>query len=141
MPIRTTWHPERLETVRTMAREGSSATEIGELLQCSRNAVIGAAHRNRIHLRVASGTPRPPKIRQRKPAVHAPRPLPIEKPEPPPAPSQPCDLLELTNYSCRWILSPDGPPYLFCGALDADLDGGRPYCRAHSRMAYVPRRA
>jgi GcrA cell cycle regulator len=47
-------------------------------------------------------------------------------------------LLELTNKSCRWPLGQPGTKkFLFCGALDADLERGMPYCPQHARRAYV----
>jgi GcrA cell cycle regulator len=48
---------------------------------------------------------------------------------------RPIPLLELTNKSCRWPLQRGGT-YLFCGALEADLEGGIPYCARHMRRAY-----
>jgi GcrA cell cycle regulator len=46
-------------------------------------------------------------------------------------------LLELTNNTCRW---PHGRPgtekFHFCGAPEADLERGIPYCARHMRRAY-----
>jgi GcrA cell cycle regulator len=46
-------------------------------------------------------------------------------------------LLELTNNTCRW---PPGRPgaekFHFCGAPEADLERGIPYCALHMRRAY-----
>jgi hypothetical protein len=46
-------------------------------------------------------------------------------------------LLELTNITCRW---PHGRPgtdrFFFCGAPEADLERGIPYCARHMQRAY-----
>jgi GcrA cell cycle regulator len=135
-------HPEHLDTLRTMAAAGISAKEIGKVLCCGKNAVVGAAHRNGIPLKqTIYGSPRPrnrPRGRQKMSAVPQP---PIEQPSParPAEPAWPCSLMELTNESCRWIISANGPPYLFCNALEADLGRGVAYCGTHAAIAYQRR--
>jgi GcrA cell cycle regulator len=51
-------------------------------------------------------------------------------------PAHACTLHGLTNMTCRW---PHGDPqtaeFHYCGTPDADLAAGRPYCRAHARVA------
>jgi GcrA cell cycle regulator len=50
-------------------------------------------------------------------------------------------LFELTNDSCRWPFGrPGTESFYFCGVASADLEGGRPYCEAHARRAYLPAR-
>jgi GcrA cell cycle regulator len=51
-------------------------------------------------------------------------------------------LLELANDSCRWPLGDPGTArFRFCGATDAAVDLGIPYCPRHMRRAYLaPRR-
>ena len=52
--------------------------------------------------------------------------------------SQRKTLLELTDTTCRWgIGHPGDPDFFFCGG-PSDLEGGRPYCPYHSRVAYRP---
>lgn len=47
-----------------------------------------------------------------------------------------CDLLSLTNSSCRWPVGDVGrPDFFFCGVPEAAFDQSRPYCRGHSRRA------
>lgn len=47
-------------------------------------------------------------------------------------------LMQLTAVTCRWPLGdPASPDFLFCGDW---CDPEVPYCRAHMRMAYQPRR-
>jgi len=47
-------------------------------------------------------------------------------------------LHELTNICCRWpYRRPGTPHYFFCGAPEADLERGLPYCPRHMARAYV----
>lgn len=41
----TTWDDERIETLRALWTDGQTASQIGEVLGCTRNAVIGKVHR------------------------------------------------------------------------------------------------
>jgi GcrA cell cycle regulator len=54
-------------------------------------------------------------------------------------------LFELTNTSCRWPFGQPGTKkFHFCGAPEADLEAGMPYCPLHARRAYLaepPRKA
>lgn len=142
-------HPEHLDTLRTMVADGASASEVGAALGCSRNAVIGAAHRNNVVLAIIGHRkrhvpPRPRNRSRRPPKLSAVTQRSPTKTEPvaSAAPPQPCSLVELTNVSCRW---PHGEPHLpgffFCGSPEADMTVGVPYCRFHRTMAYAPRRA
>lgn len=45
------WEPEDLETLRRLAAEGLNARAIGAEMGRSRNAIIGAAHRNKVALK------------------------------------------------------------------------------------------
>ncbi len=47
-------------------------------------------------------------------------------------------LHELTNHTCRWpYRRPGTRRYFFCGAPEADLERGIPYCPRHMRRAYA----
>jgi hypothetical protein len=48
--------------------------------------------------------------------------------------SQPCNLVALTNFTCRWPIN-DGAPYLFCGAPEANLEMGLAYCPFHTKAS------
>jgi hypothetical protein len=52
--------------------------------------------------------------------------------------SRPCCLINITNETCRWPLWDEAPdaPRLFCGAADAKLHEGMPYCAEHARLAF-----
>lgn len=53
----------------------------------------------------------------------------------PPAPnSRPCDLMGLTNETCRFPIT-DAAPHRFCGAPECDNANGVIYCSHHYRYA------
>ena len=133
--------PEAVETLRKLAARGWSAGDIAlefdEAEGLTKNAIIGAARRLGIELKYKppQGPPRPRKRYRKRPKMTAPAQPPKPEPAPEPAPSAPCTIIDLTNQSCRWLLT-DSAPWTYCGSPEADLTGGRAYCREHSRVAY-----
>jgi hypothetical protein len=120
-----------------------SYSKIAFVMQRSRNSVIGRAHR--LEGRGAGGaTP----MDLRKPRAIAIRKAPIcfpikpvlphtpEEDAHPRAPELACDLLHLSNITCRWPHG-DAAPYTFCGAPSNNAYG-RPYCDYHTLLAYRP---
>ena len=139
------WTVERIALLRKLWSEGETAVVIADRLGGSRDrpcwerffgfvcttadaaisaqgqsvaavqadATVVPARRRRSGARNKRTQPVPPNIAQRK------------------------TLLELTNNTCRW---PHGQPgterFFFCGALEADLEKGIPYCARHMRRAY-----
>lgn len=152
------WTPERVDALKVHFADGMTGGEImREMGAPSRNVIVGKLHRlgltrddvphevriARIQRGIASRGPRQPRTARPRRA-NPPGPV-MFKAAPtfappatagPPAASRPCGLLELTNESCRWPISEEGAPYLACGALEADVIHGVPYCRTHSRIAY-----
>lgn len=132
--MRDQWTAERVSRLKELWAGGFTAEAIAaQLGGVSRSAVLGKILRlRRGATSAAAPTMRPVRRRHRK------------QNEPPPAPSsEPKRLLDLTNRCCRWpIAGPGAREILFCGAPDADLAGGMPYCAYHTRRAYVipPRR-
>jgi GcrA cell cycle regulator len=133
--------PEPLAALRKLAGRGWPASDIGLELGVTKNAIIGAARRNGIPLTQAThGPPRPrnrPRKRRKMPAVAqqpaAQKYVPQRAPEPP----WPCSLMELTDFSCRFPIGDVGSPeFHFCGAHEADVYRGKPYCRRHASLAY-----
>jgi GcrA cell cycle regulator len=109
------WTEERIERLKAMWTEGSTASQIAdELGGVSRNAVIGKAHR----LLLPS------------------RPSPIKREErvkPAPAPQR----AHGSGHGCMWpIGDPKSPEFHFC---DDPADPGRPYCSTHCAQAYQRR--
>ncbi len=136
------WTEPRVEQLKALWAERVSATVIAERLGApSRNAILGKINRmglSKSRPPPPPKPPRPPRVRRRAkfrpPASIQPAP----KPAPPraPAPARPCSLLELTNESCRFVVSGDGPPFMFCNTAEADFHNGVSYCSQHARIVY-----
>jgi len=139
------WTPERVEMLRKLWSEGETAAVIADRLGVmSRSAVLGKIFRLRLPMAdagvanqkgAATGEPGESIVgpaRRRRSAAR------IRRAKPPVAKAtQHKTLLELTNTTCRW---PHGRPgtekFFFCGAPEADLEQGIPYCARHMRRAY-----
>lgn len=128
------WQAEDIDLLRQMWAEGVTAAAIGQKLGgLSRSAVLGKIFRLRLGAAgkpLPGGAPAPAPGRRRagKPVIV------------PPAKSrrQGKTLLELTNACCRWPFKrPGGDKYFFCGAPEADLENGVPYCARHMKRAYL----
>lgn len=139
------WTPERLEMLRKLWSEGLTATVIADRLGVlSRSAVLGKIFRLRLPA-AGTGVANPasavtggPGESNVGPARRRHRPARIKRAKLSAAKvPQHKSLLELTNTSCRW---PHGRPgtakFFFCGAPEADLERGIPYCARHMRRAY-----
>jgi GcrA cell cycle regulator len=138
------WTAERIDLLRKLWAQGETAVVIAARLGgMSRSAVMGKVFRLRLHTDKASdnasskenvrdhGVVTSPARRRRRTKY---------KQRSQPAPTterQHKTLFELTNKTCRW---PHGSPrigrFFFCGAPEADLERGIPYCPAHMRRAY-----
>jgi GcrA cell cycle regulator len=131
------WTDDGVALLQELWAEGATAAAIGARLGgLSRSAVLGKVFRLRRNgeggpacqieqaprERSAPGRRRSRQPRQRLVA-------------PPPQAAQRLTLLELNNQSCRWPLGRAGR-FFFCGAAEADLQGGIPYCPRHMRRAY-----
>ena len=127
--MRDQWTPERVRLLEQLWASGATAEAIGaQLGGLSRSAVLGKIYR----LRRVAEPAAAPQARPKRP--HS------KQDEPPPDPPRrkPKRLLDLTNKSCRWpIVRPRARRIDFCGAPEADLAGGMPYCPYHARRAYV----
>jgi GcrA cell cycle regulator len=140
------WSPERIAELTKLWNDGLATSEIGKRLGISKNAVVGKAHRLHLSARpspirrvmMRSALPRPP-----RPLVHTP----FEGPKPvapaaahTPAharatPPQPERVVELSNQTCKWPIGhPNEPGFHFCGERAIV---GKPYCQAHTAIAYV----
>lgn len=154
-----TWTDERVRQLKALQAAGMmSASEIGNEIGVTRNAVIGKLQRMGLTLKANPG-PRAQKSRTSVPSIAATaRPImrPLAEPEPPPIDAEPdtsdipeaseewfakaelklpgCSIMELTGETCRWPLT-DGAPWRFCGCEPIP---GVPYCPAHTRKAYAP---
>jgi GcrA cell cycle regulator len=141
------WSVERVELLRKLWAEGETAAVIGARLGgMSRAAVLGKVFRLRLRAADAAGAlSAKPKSQAGVGAEEAIAPARRRRGQPriKPAPPSPAvttqhkTLFELTNVTCRW---PHGRPgtgkFFFCGAPEADLQRGIPYCALHMQRAY-----
>ena len=141
------WTAERVELLRALWAKGETAVAIAARLGgLSRSAVLGKIYRLRLH---TDRRPLNASAKKRTPNKHAGTQAPARRRRRTkykkrlsinPAPArerQYKSLLELTNATCRW---PHGRPgtdrFFFCGAPEADLERGIPYCPLHMQRAY-----
>ena len=130
---------------------GMTATEVGKALGITKNAVVGKVNRLRakgVFMRMRQPpTPKPERAPRppRPPKPKKPRPEKVVRLTPPalvcvPVPDPVVDktsrfvtLLELTQQSCRYIVSKDTEETLYCGAPRTR----KSYCTAHAALCYV----
>ena len=138
------WTEERNNRLTALYRDGLSFTLIAAKLGCSRNAAIGRAHRMKLAARepttviekiarkVVRTMSAPPVIVK---AIPVRRPIvPLSR-----VTGHECEITELTDRSCRFPMWAHDEPHGFdrreyCGAPEADLYGGKPYCHYHARV-------
>src|SRR6266576_6448677 len=101
------WTEARVEHLRRLISDERRASEVGQLLGCTKNMVIGKCYREGITL------PHSPTVWRAAP------------PSPKPFPESGC---------CLWgIGNPREPGFRFCGERNAP--GNRNYCRIHAIKA------
>lgn len=141
--IQTPWNQDRINRLTELWNQGLSASQIGDELKISRNAVIGKAFRLKLPSRKPREWPEGEARKPRKVSIRMkrrpllgpltdPEPLPAAAPLPPKA-GKPVDFEGLQNHHCRYIVSGDGEEVLYCGAKKQD---GFPYCGYHARRCY-----
>ena len=129
------WTADKTVRLKHLWKVGYTATEIGEKLNYSKNAVIGRAHRLNLDARRSrsgAGEPRTTYVRStRAQQIEA---LLNDKNFEPENPTQ---LEGLTKHHCRW---PEGEPgkkdFYFCGRTPVK---GFSYCRLHILKSTKPR--
>ncbi|WP_046865536.1 GcrA family cell cycle regulator [Microvirga massiliensis] len=161
-----TWTEERVELLKKLWAEGSSASQIAaQIGGVSRNAVIGKIHRLGLSGRGKTKTgaqqqpQRPRKPSGRTPSAPAPLPQPravaqihaLPQPLPPPVEeaeqevaaeevvvpmSERVTIMELREYMCRWPMGDPTKPE-FRFCGNRSLTG-LPYCNHHAQIAYQP---
>jgi GcrA cell cycle regulator len=144
-----TWTEERVELLKKLWAAGRSASECAELIgaDLTRNSVVGKVHRLKLVQGQKPGQPaRLPRPSKRR---LAPRTKKVGAVTPSsqvnqvddrdswleePAPARRCQILELTDATCRWpVGDPGKPDFHFCGSRPY---AGIPYCGVHARIAY-----
>lgn len=144
------WDETRTARALKLWGEGKSATEIARALGgVTRNGVIGKMHRlgvsnTRRALATQTANGRAGRIMPWRPPVDfratptPPGPAPRHVPPPEPLTATVGAVLDLGAHACRWpIGDPSKPGFGFCGRRKTD---GKPYCAAHARVAYQPRK-
>lgn len=107
------WTIERTESLRTLWGAGISGATIARQLGCTKNAVVGKAHRLGLKPR-----PSPVKGRKSGPARVPPRPV-----------------RPLTARPCQWLIGHPGENgFHFCDAPALEM---RPYCAEHWAKAHT----
>jgi len=132
MVVEFAWTEERASRLLSLYKNGMSFTEIANDLGCSRNAVIGRAHRSGFVPRAVK-KPKPPPVvfaKARKPMPRAPKAGPVKDRD------YSCTIWQLTDTRCRFPLwSHDSVSCdFYCGAPGAELSASRPYCVKHTRI-------
>jgi GcrA cell cycle regulator len=139
-----TWNDDLVADLRSRCAAGESARTIAAAYGTTRNAIIGKCTRLGLTLTATpqaqcakAASSRPPRKRQPSKRPPSARPRPPTRAQ---TARRPCCLLDLTNETCRWPLWNEAPdaPRLFCGAAEAKLHEGMPYCAEHARLAFGP---
>jgi GcrA cell cycle regulator len=149
------WTDDLVAALKARWASGWSAAQIAVEIGVTRNAALGKLNRlgllGTLHPQ-AGQSPRPKPKRTAAPRKPRPAAKPVDEiagrtasaiivddfiVEPLTLPDQRgVKLHELTNSTCRWPLGPAlAPAELFCGATQADMLDGRPYCPHHARAA------
>jgi GcrA cell cycle regulator len=148
------WNEDTITRLRALWAEGLSTAEIGRRMGVSKNAVVGKAHRLNLTARpspIRRDGEKSPRRRQPKrvhgatlpvlPAAMAPMPvvetprIVTERPSPPVLRAVPAARPGQRVTPCCWPIGEPGTrSFRFC---DVDAIPGKPYCDAHSSVAYV----
>jgi GcrA cell cycle regulator len=119
------WTDERVQELTALWGSGVDVISIATQLNCTRNAVIGKAHR--------LGLPQHVKYKRTDHSQSRPQPR-RHKPRSKPSAVSGAEqrivaIMELTGSMCRFPIDDH-----YCGA---PTDGKRSYCDAHHRLAYI----
>jgi GcrA cell cycle regulator len=131
------WRDDEIALLKRLWADGETAASIAEKLGgVSRSAVLGKIFRLRLGPNAGKGQAgAATKASQR----HQPARRRGVAPPPPVAKGRYSKtLFDLTNRCCRWPFKrPGTDKYFFCGAEEADLENGIPYCARHMKRAYL----
>ena len=141
------WTAGRVDLLKRLWAEGETAAVIAARLGgMSRSAILGKVFRLRLGAADAAATRGATRPSAGQPGLasdatparrHRSSKQENEQRSRPAPAARPKSVLELTNETCRW---PHGRPgterFFFCGAPEADLQHGVPYCARHMQRAY-----
>lgn len=134
------WNEERTTTLKELWEQGYSASQIGKELGCTRNSIIGKAHRldlpRRDHVKPDPALPPlPRKPRRYSHMIKMKSSVPLPPPAPAPSPGIGVQLIDLEARHCRFVIGSSNEGHklaLYCGQ---DKAYG-PYCAYHARLCY-----
>ena len=121
------WTDERVDTLKQLWNAGIACAAIGDELGCSKNAVVGKAHRLKLLRRRMANTPAKlmqERIRARQIAFASAAKSALG-----------VSILALETGMCKWPVGQNGE-HLFCGKQWRDECG--PYCAEHHVLAHEP---
>ena len=126
------WTTKRIEKIRLLAEQGLSAAQIADKFgDVTRNAVCGAAHRNRIYFKGSlsgafNAEPRKPRKRSPHPKLRMIIGTIMANGN--------VTLEQLEAHHCRWPIGmPGDPDFVFCGE---NKEANISYCAGHASIAY-----
>jgi GcrA cell cycle regulator len=137
----TEWTDASVKVLEKLWAEGISAAGIAKHLGagCTRNAVLGKAHRLALPPRfIASAKPRSCERVLETPPRAAREPAPRQKPKHiDEVDFREVDLMSLEHEHCRWPREKRGAPggFVYCGQPRSDVSA---YCSNHNIIAYQP---
>lgn len=164
-PVNEIWTEEKIEALKGLWRDGLTATAIGEQLGCTKNSVLGKAHKLKLSSRrtlqtqtkaqkSAAGKANADRMRaSRSPhgrGLPQPHHIMAKSAQRKPPAIVPFDVedvgegvdvthligvLDLTEHTCKWPVQGEGSATLFCGVAK-DRHAG-PYCPEHSRRGGI----
>ena len=143
--INNPWSEENVARLRELAAQGLTSREIAAALGegLTRNAIIGKTQRMGIWLKGKQRLAKPDApepaaspVREKRPRQAAKFSFPNE-PEPPKfvITGTETTLMGLKNFMCRYPVSADGAPMVFCGAPTKTGS----WCDAHRKLVYQPK--
>jgi GcrA cell cycle regulator len=141
------WSPLALARLRALWAEGHATAEIARRLGCTKNAVIGKAHRLNLPARPSPiRRDRPPRsVRApRAPAVTIPTLPSVSRPAQNPIAPAPSATARIAAARppepCAFVLRSAPRRGMLAVTCDAPVQQGAPYCAHHTRICYVRRR-
>ena len=132
------WTDEDVANLKRLWNEGHSTAEIGRMIQKSKNAVVGKAHRLNLAprpspIKKSSTTAKPAPASKSESASPVRQRTSTRRPSPTPivATKKPA-----TGPLCQWPYGhPDDADFKFCLRPVAP---SKPYCAEHCQIAYIP---
>lgn len=149
------WTEERISILRSLWESTLSSGMIAKIMDTTRNAVLGKAHRLDLPARLRSSgmvkerreeAPRPPRYRAPKPARILPKPEPeFALKEPairPDGPIGPAAVMAMRDTACKFPVGDIRDGFRVCSEPIwwRKDEPPSPYCRFHHKIAYQPRK-